>query len=327
MGIALPIVLLIALGLVAAGALRVRPAGTGKIVLINAFSGPLRDRGYDTLAAVQIAIERSTDARGLREGRRVELVALDDGGTTDGAVQQLESTAADAGVMGVLCCSTPEVSAAASQQVSGPARGATTAFPSAPSQPQAEAAVAALLRALRTDRPAFVRTRGGGSGAFGVAVAGQAHPTAVIDLDLASGGSWERSTGFVLAANPDAVFVDTDVATASLFVRRLRDAGYAGPVAGPESLGCSEMVTWTGSRLGTVFVPVRVQRSADAAYTQRFVAARGHAPCDDDRLFSRATVAMLAGSLATSAASDSSDTWAPATLAPGEFPPRVLSAP
>lgn len=327
MFVALPVLLLIALAAVAALALRVRPLGTAKVVLIHAFSGQLHDTGYDALAAVQAAIQQATDERGLLAGRRIQLVALDDAGTSEGALRQLEAVASDDDVLGVLCCSSSAVSLVASRQMTGVASRVQVLFPSEPAREIATSQVSTVLRLLRPSRLVLVRSGEAADGPIASAVEEQAHPAATVELDLGGGGSLDGYAARIVAANPDAVYVDADVASASLLLARLREQGYAGPAAGPESLGCSEMVTWTGTGLGTFYVPVRPRLALTAALDRGFAAARGHPPSDDDRLLYLAAASLLEARAAPSTVGAAEGVFAASALAPGQFPPRIVPVP
>lgn len=93
----------------------VLPAGTAPVVrfgLVAPFEGRHREIGYDLIYAARLAV-REWNGRGGVGGYRVELVALDDGGSPELAVRAAESLTIDPAVVGVIGHWLDETTAAA----------------------------------------------------------------------------------------------------------------------------------------------------------------------------------------------------------------------
>jgi ABC-type branched-subunit amino acid transport system substrate-binding protein len=99
-GALLPLFLLAAL-LVACSAHPVSTAPTIRIGLVAPFEGHGREIGYDVIYGARLAVRERNRAGGVA-GYRVDLVALDDGGDPELAVDAAESLAIDPLVIGVL---------------------------------------------------------------------------------------------------------------------------------------------------------------------------------------------------------------------------------
>jgi ABC-type branched-subunit amino acid transport system substrate-binding protein len=83
-----------------------------KIGLVAPFSGKDRDLGYDVIYAARLAVRQINSQDGI-DGRRIALVALDDGGDPAMARQAAASLVVDGDVLGVLGHWLPQTTAAA----------------------------------------------------------------------------------------------------------------------------------------------------------------------------------------------------------------------
>jgi ABC-type branched-subunit amino acid transport system substrate-binding protein len=110
--VARPVIAFLILALAACGVL---PGGTAPVVrfgLVAPFEGRHREIGYDLIYAARLAV-RECNGRGGVGGYRVELVALDDGGSPELAMRAAESLAIDPAVVGVIGHWLDETTAAA----------------------------------------------------------------------------------------------------------------------------------------------------------------------------------------------------------------------
>ena len=92
--------LLVSVGLLA-GCQSTTQTETIKIGLVGPFEGMQRALGYETLAAVKLAIRRQNDAGGIG-GRPVSLVALNDEGDPAQATKQARKMAVDPAIIGAI---------------------------------------------------------------------------------------------------------------------------------------------------------------------------------------------------------------------------------
>lgn len=100
-----------------------------KIGLVAPFEGRYRDVGYEVIYAVRLAV-REANARGGVAGHTVELMALDDSGEADMAVEQARKLGTDPLVVGVIghwLDETTKAAAAAYVQAGLPMLAATDA--------------------------------------------------------------------------------------------------------------------------------------------------------------------------------------------------------
>jgi len=95
------IVLLAALISFTAGCVPTRVRPTVKVGLVAPFEGPYRAVGYDVIYAVRLALQEANAAGGVA-GYTVELVAYDDRGEIEGAIEQARKIAIDPDVVAVL---------------------------------------------------------------------------------------------------------------------------------------------------------------------------------------------------------------------------------
>jgi len=86
---------------------------TVKIGLSAPFEGLYRDRGYEALHAVRLAVRQRNEAGGLGGRYLIEIVALNDFGEPQEALVQAHKMAVDSGVLGVLGGLSTEAAASA----------------------------------------------------------------------------------------------------------------------------------------------------------------------------------------------------------------------
>ena len=326
---ALPCCLLIVMVVSAWSLLHIRPTGTVKLVVVHAFSGPLHDQGYDALTAVRAATNTLSGQRGLLNGRRLEVEALDDEGSATRAIAQLDAAAVDTHVLAAICCSSEETSAStATQLASHPASTFPIRFPALLSPQEASGAVASLVRQLHPSRPVLIRMGADAGDAFAAAVLAQTTPV-VVNAEPETGLSLDDVAAKAVGSRPDLVILDVPSPIAALLIPRLRTIGFNGPVTGRDELASSEMVTWTGAALGDMLVPTWPQPENSIALERAFASERGHAPSQIDRLFYAATIELLSshGPAQQRDAATTRGPWAVSELIPGQFPPRLVPAP
>jgi ABC-type branched-subunit amino acid transport system substrate-binding protein len=104
------LVLLVVLCLAACGGASTQPVV--KIGLVAPFEGRYRSIGYEAIYAARLAI-REINAKGGINGQRVELVALDDGGEPDKAIEAARQLVIDPQVVAVIGHLRPDSTAAA----------------------------------------------------------------------------------------------------------------------------------------------------------------------------------------------------------------------
>jgi hypothetical protein len=83
-----------------------------KVALVAPFEGRYRPIGYDAIYSARLAV-REINAAGGIDGHRVALVAIDDGGSTQGAIDAARTLIVDPAVVGVVGHWLPQSTAAA----------------------------------------------------------------------------------------------------------------------------------------------------------------------------------------------------------------------
>jgi ABC-type branched-subunit amino acid transport system substrate-binding protein len=309
-----PLLVLVVVAVLAREALAIRPAGVAKIALLHAFSGPLKEQGYDALSATRAAIRSRTDARGLAAGKRVELEALDDGATRDGAARQIAALANDPDLLKIVCCSVDRVTRDLQEQ-----QTARVVFPGLlAARPEfadgdAMPGVRTLAAKVHPARPALVGSTHEATDPWLAALARTWHIAGVTPFQPEQGYTLEKTARSLLDSGADAVLLDMDAFTASKLVVALREQGYGGPVVGAAHANVPELVTWVGPRLGELYAPSIVAGEVPSELVQAFARERGHPPASADVLVYDAVRTALQGPSVT-------HHWTLVRLAAGRFP-------